>query len=157
MATLENASNETAKTAETPTTDNAAKPAFKTIECKATVNFDDDRESIKVGYDLPVGDTLQDLVEIYGEDIVGNYAVAQLKVRAQAVMRAEVSKFFDTEKEGGVNPEGIASYMSEWKPDVSRVTRKDPKEKILQSFASLSPEEREKILAQLREQASLSA
>lgn len=127
--------------------------SIKTIECKATANVvvNDEKQAFEISFDLPVGDTLADLVSLYGEEIVAQYAIANMKVRAQALMRSKVIQHFEG-KESGVPPKQIAEYMATWKPDSQPVTRKDPKTKVLKALSNLSEEQQKALLEQLRAQ-----
>lgn len=105
--------------------------------------------NIEVNYDF--GDSLQDAVDKFGEDVVFESFKAHAKINLQALLRRAMAP----DKEGNVKSDAeIHQMVSEWKPGVSQVTRKSSLEKAQDQVEKLSPDEVKKLLESLRAKAS---
>ncbi len=100
---------------------------------------------VTAGFDFPVGENIEEDIEMYGEETVRDLWLRQLVVKAQAGIRRELSN--------GTHPNDIAEAMSGWRPDVQHTVKKDPKASIKSDFSKLSPEEKAELLALLSQQA----
>jgi len=98
---------------------------------------------VEVEYDF--GDNLQDAVEKFGEDVVFSQFKQKCKVALQAVLRNWLA--------AGVSDEEIQNKVQAWKIGLGP-QKKDPKQKLLEKFASMSDEEKKAFLAELKKMAS---
>ena len=105
----------------------------------AKLGREEDAASISSEYDF--GDTMEDAIELFGDEVVFNRFKAAVTVDIQAMQRrlagGDESK---TESE-------IQTILDEWKPGVQR-TRKSPQDKAKSALENLSEEERAQLLAQ---------
>jgi len=103
---------------------------------------DEDREAtISVDF----GDSLQEAVEMFGEDVVFSNFKASAKITAQAAMRRYI--------ESGLNADQIAEKMDTWKPGVALERVIDPIKALMGKWAKMSPEEKKELLTALKEAA----
>lgn len=123
---------------------------YKVVEVSTSKEIDGEKYEVIVNMDA--GDNLTELTERYGEEVVFEYAIRALKVRLQAQVRADIKAFAEG-SENATPLENISEKYIGWKPDIQRTKRKDPKASLIATFESLSAEERENVLAQLRAQA----
>lgn len=104
----------------------------KNGETKVEAEFD---------YDFP--ETIDGLVESYGNELVYDSFVATQKIKAQAVIRQLLAS--------GKSPEEVKEFMEQnWAPGKSVA---DPTASFLAKFADMSPEEQQRQLAILMERA----
>ena len=99
-----------------------------------------DGRAVTVEYDF--GDSLQQAVEKFGEDVVWKAALQQLKIRLQAVIREQIA--------AGKSDEEIAQHVAGWKPGQAP-QRKSAVEKLAEKLAGLSKEEQQRVLAEFRQ------
>lgn len=117
-------------------------------------NPDGDDREVTVSYDF--GDNLSEMVDLYGEDVSYNRAKASMVIDLQARLRAWMTDNLD--KEGNVvskakDDDEIIGLAAEWKPGIKKISRKSPKEKLLDMLKEMSPEDRAKFLAEAAEAA----
>lgn len=94
---------------------------------------------VSVEWDLP--ESLQGLIDKFGEDVVANAAASQLTIGLQAFIRRHFEK----------TDEEIQQLVNEYVPGVrGPVVKKSPLEKATAALASMSPEERAQLLAKLQ-------
>jgi len=99
---------------------------------------------ISVDYDVP--EKLEDLQKKFGGEVVAAAAKAQIVISLQAFMRRHIEK--------GTNHAELQKEVSAWRPDVRTVVKQSAFEKVTSSLDKLSPEERKKLLEQLRAKAA---
>lgn len=92
-----------------------------------------------------VGESLQEDIEMFGEETVRNFWLRQATVKGQSDIRREL--------QNGTPPEDIGEVFATWRPDVTHAAKKDPKASIMSDFRKLPKGEREAILNALEEQA----
>ena len=86
------------------------------------------------------GKDLKDMVELYGEETVFSQALAQMKIKLQAAMRA----YLDAERD-------IAELCTTWKPGVALPKiPKDPSVATVNYFDKLSKEEKAEMIEKLK-------
>lgn len=96
-------------------------------------------------FNFAVGGSLQEDIEMFGEDIVREFWLRSAVIKGQSAIRREL--------ESGTHPDDIAEQLADWRPDVQHTASKDPKASVMQNFQKLPKDEKEQLLAQLREQA----
>jgi hypothetical protein len=109
-------------------------------EVTAKLGKEEDSPSITVSYDF--GSSLEDAVEMFGEEVVFSRFRGAAVVDLQALIRRHA---------GGEKPkseEEINTLAGEWKPGVSR-KKKSQKEKALDLLADMTPEEVAELVAGL--------
>lgn len=94
--------------------------------------------SITVEYEF--GETIAELVEKFGEEVVFNQARSSLVVALQGAIR--------TALKAGKTDDEINTLVSEWKPGIRRQA-KSPQDKIKEQLASMDPEIRKALLKEL--------
>jgi hypothetical protein len=96
--------------------------------------------SATVNYDF--GDTLQDAIDLCGEEVVMSNYTAHSKVALQSIIR--------TKLKAGQTPEQVAEFVSTWKPGmVIERTAVDPKVAFKAAFDAASNEKKAAMLAEL--------
>ncbi|MHB8413897.1 MAG: hypothetical protein ACYDB1_00685 [Acidiferrobacteraceae bacterium] len=99
---------------------------------------------VSVEYDLP--EKLPEMIKKFNEDVVAAAAKAQIVIVLQAFMRRHIDK--------GTSHAEIQKEVSAWRPDVRTVVKQSAFEKVTSSLDKLTPEERRKLLEQLRQKAA---
>lgn len=89
--------------------------------------------------------SVEELVEALGEELVVNQVKAQLKVSFRAVVRRKLEEKDDNEEFINSDDAILAEDFSDWRPSL-RVT-KTPEEKAMEALGNLPPEVREAVLA----------
>ena len=98
---------------------------------------------VSASFNFPVGGSLQEDIEMYGEDTVRDFWLRQAVVKGQSAIRREL--------QNGTHPNDIAETLSGWRPDVTHTASRDPKASVMQNYKKLSDEERAEMLAILSE------
>jgi hypothetical protein len=111
------------------------------ISAERKPNGDKKGGSIEVDYDIP--DTLNDMVQRYGENVVYNHARGSVIVALQGYLRSQLGK------DKPASPADIQKEVRTWKPGV-RKQGKSPAEKAREQLAKLTPEERAALLKEHR-------
>jgi hypothetical protein len=107
---------------------------------KTTANLEDETQrSITLEKDF--GSTLDESVELFGEEVVHSVFVAQAKVKAQSFVRSKL--------ESGATDDEIQAALDEWKLGVVKRSGKTKEEKALDAIQKLSPEEKAELIARL--------
>lgn len=115
------------------------KPAF---DGNLQINVSSTKKDGQFTVTYPVGKTLADAVEKFGEDDVFSRFCAALTVTVQGVTRNWWVK--------GKTPEEIQKMLETWKPGIISMIARDPKASIIANFGKLSEKERAEILAELK-------
>ena len=111
------------------------------VEVTAKVNEDGDKTTVT--YDLP--DSLEDLVERFGEQVIVNQAKANITIGLQNFIRSTSRP----DKDGNVKTdEEVQAAVTAWMPG-TRAPAKSKTEKAKELFAALTPEQRAELLAEL--------
>jgi hypothetical protein len=103
---------------------------------KATKN----NVSVECQYDF--GESLEEMKQKFGEEVVFSNAKQAITISIQALMRRKIEK--------GETEEAICQAVAEYVPGLAG-ERQDPVEKFKSRWANLSKEEREKLLDQLKQ------
>lgn len=111
-----------------------------TVSASITQGKGADRKVIgTVSAELQVGETLSDLIDLWGEDHVRTLAISAGIVKLQGQMRSRVAS--------GVSIDTASKEFQNWNPGVSfRSAPQDPVEAARSAFSRMSPEEREAFL-----------
>ncbi len=96
-----------------------------------------------VEYDF--GDSIQDAIEKFGEDVV----FSNFKQAATISLQSRIRSWVQAGKEG----DDLQEEASNWKPGMRTVSRKSPTEKLKDLLAGKSPEE----IAALLQEAGIAA
>lgn len=91
---------------------------------------------------VQVGDTLDELGSQFGSDVVYSHARRSIIIAMQTSIRGAL--------EAGKTPNEIQALMQDWKPGVKRPA-KTPMDRIREEMARMSPEDRKRVLKELRE------
>lgn len=108
----------------------------------------EDETSTVVQYDF--GDDMAAAIEKFGEEVIWSRAKSAMVIDLQAYGRRLLEKKADPKNTETVD---IPALIAAWRPDVRSVVRQTAAEKAATAIASMSPEEKAKLLASL--QASL--
>lgn len=102
-----------------------------------------DGKTLEAGVIFDFGDTLDEAVSKYGEEIIYDLASRAAVIKLQGVIRAELK--------AGKLPVEIETELRDWRPDVSRRrTRKDVVVDLAGSVAKMTDEEKAELLALLQ-------
>ena len=94
--------------------------------------------------DFDFGEDLDEASKLFGADVVFTNFRASAKITAQAAMRRYI--------DGGLSAEQVAEKMAGWKPGVALERAAiDPVKAILGKWETMSKEEKQKLLSDLRE------
>lgn len=88
-----------------------------------------------------VAETLDELAEKYGQEVILTAAQQQLRVKAQSAIRAMA--------EAGKPDEEIIATMQTWKPGDKLGLGGDPMAVVMKNFGNMSPEQRQMLMEQL--------
>lgn len=105
--------------------------------------------SPKTGRELEVdfdfGNTLQEAIDLFGEEVVySNY-----KKSAVIALQALVRRNLDKDGEKAVSEEDIIKAVEAWKPSVARIIGASQKEALFNKIDKLSDEDRKALIAKL--------
>ncbi len=114
----------------------------------ANAKIDGDERAVSVEFDF--GSDLDAAVEAFGEVVVFNNFVASAKVSLQGYIRA-LGASVDDDGEQVNDDTAIQAKVDAWKVPDKTGRKADKGAKIAALMESLSPEDREAILAQLNE------
>lgn len=104
-----------------------------------TVKATKDERTVEAQYDF--GDSLQDMSDKFGEDVVFSNAKQNIRITLQAMIRRMIQK--------GETEETIQDAVSAHVPGVGG-QKADPVDKFKQKWQNLSSEERERLLEELK-------
>lgn len=109
----------------------------------------DDPTVVAVNYDLP--ETLDKLVEKFGEAVVASNAIDSLVISVQALVRRHMRPILNKDgsvKQKAKTPQEIQAIVSAWRPGIGSV-RRSPVEKIGDLVAQMTPEQKAELLKTL--------
>lgn len=109
------------------------------IQIAATKKVNDEDRSAAITYDF--GDSVDEMVDKFGEEVVRSNAIRNFKITAQAAMRRMLEK--------GESQEAIADKMSNWKPGIQMERTVDVKGAFLAKWKDMTQEERQEFLAEM--------
>lgn len=111
------------------------------------------KDGTPVTINYPMGESLAEIVEQYGEDIIFNHAKSSIVVALQGFMRSRI----DPDREGGaLSQEALQQEIDGdgteenpgWKPG-TRQPGKSAAEKVREQISKMDPELRKALLAEL--------
>lgn len=108
-------------------------------------NWADEDGRVEASFNFAVGESLQEDIELFGEDVVRDMAHRSIVIKAQSAIRRELKN--------GTPPNDIPEALSDWRPDVQHTVSKDPKTSIMSNYKNLSAEDKAEMLALLQEEA----
>ena len=109
------------------------------IQIAATKNVNGEDRSAAITYDF--GDSVDEMVQKFGEEVVKSNAIRNFKITAQAAIRRMLEK--------GESQDAIAEKMSNWKPGIQLERTVDVKGAFLSKWKEMSAEERAEMLAEM--------
>ena len=108
------------------------------MQVKATKN------NVSVETDYNFGENLEEMRELFGDEVVFSNARQQIRIGIQGMMRRRIEKGEDEE----TIKEAVANYVPGQAGE-----RQDPVEKFKTKWQNLSEDEREKLLEELKQMA----
>lgn len=100
-------------------------------------------ESKSATIDLNAPENLEQALSMYGEDVVFNTILTQLKIRVQSAMRTGIAN--------GETPEAMQERLGNYRLGTAVSKAKtDPKAAYIAQFQSATPEERKQMLKELK-------
>lgn len=120
------------------------------MSTEITATRRDTEDSVTVTYEL--GEGLADAIELFGEDVVFNRFKSMAIIDVQAKCRSMMVD--STNKEGDVISKAksqgeIQEVLDNWKLGLKKVSRKSPKEKVLDLLSGMSAEEKAAFIAEM--------
>ena len=109
------------------------------MEVKAKKVFNEN--VVNVVIDVDMGTDIQDLIELYTEDVIYKSAIAAIKISAQSNMRRLIAV--------GKTAEEVTTEMESWKPGITERKSIDPVASLLSKWGSMSEEEKADVLTRL--------
>jgi len=92
-----------------------------------------------------VPETMDEAVEMYGEDTVQELFWRSFDVKAQGAARSLLKR--------GFSPEQVQEEMADWRPDVTRRTTSSADRSLEDQFEDLAADEQEELLEKLAQKA----
>lgn len=112
------------------------------------------KEPTKVQYNF--GNNLDEMVKLFGGDLVFNKALDALVIDAQSNVRRIIKKGLEHKVDGKPAPKTAdaiqkeaSAWAANWKPSAATGVRRSAAEKVGDLISSMSPEEKAKLLATL--------
>ena len=99
-----------------------------------------DGRSVTVNYDF--GKDIKTAMKLFGEEVVYTNYIASAKIALQATLRSLIA--------AGKKDNEIAEFCSQWKLGVKSKRGKSPMEKLMESWAKLSPEQQAEMRKMLK-------
>ena len=115
------------------------------VDVSAELTAKNGNEARGASVKMSVGENLEELGKQFGPEVVFSHARRSIIIAMQTSIRSML--------ENGKNQNEITAAMGEWKPGVKRPTR-TAMEKVRDEIQRMSPEDRKRILKELREKAS---
>lgn len=98
----------------------------------------------KVYYDA--GSDLEEMKELFGEDLVYKSAKNEIHRKLKSAIRRELKN--------GTDPEDIPENLKDWRPDTPHTVSKSPDKQAEEAFNAMSEEQQLKKLKELEEKIS---
>lgn len=105
------------------------------------VDQEEGEVKVKVSFEFDPGESIDEAVEMYGEEIVFERWLRQVRRDGGNAIRSSLSS--------GRHPENVEEDMQDWRPDVSRRGGGSSEKDITEEFAELDPDEQEEKLEEL--------
>jgi hypothetical protein len=113
------------------------------ITAEMTAKNGNEARSATVTVNVP--ENLEELGQHFGQDVVYSHAKRSIVIAMQTSIRGML--------EAGKSDAEIQQAMVEWKPGVKRPA-KSPMDRVREEISRMSPEDKKRILKELREKAS---
>ncbi|MAH45961.1 hypothetical protein CMI37_09020 [Candidatus Pacearchaeota archaeon] len=103
--------------------------------------------AMKVNYTIP--ESTEEAIEMFGDDVVLSYFLADLAVALQSGMRGKMATIEEGEKvPTGIKPKKLQEFADEWKP--GKKTRGRPaEERLAADIEKLTPEQKTALLKRM--------
>jgi hypothetical protein len=115
------------------------------VEVSAELTAKNGNEAKGATVKAQIGETLEELGGQFGPDVVYSHARRSIIIAMQTSIRGML--------ETGKTDEEIQANMAEWRPGLKRPS-KTPLDRVRDEFTRMSPEDRKRILKELREKAA---
>lgn len=115
------------------------------IPVSAEVSAKNGQEAKNATATFRVGENLHELAEQFGEEVVYSHAKRSVIIALQTTMRAAI--------EAGETQEQLQARVDEWKPGLKKPA-KSPLDKVRDEIARMSPEDKKRIMKELRDRAN---
>jgi hypothetical protein len=115
------------------------------IEIAAELTAKNGNEAKASTVKTQIGENIEELGGQFGNDVVYSHARRSIIIAMQTSIRGML--------EQGKSDAEIQAQMAEWKPGLKRPA-KTPLDRVRDEFTRMSPEDRKRILKELREKAS---
>lgn len=115
------------------------------IPVSAEVSAKNGQEAKTATATFRVGDNLHELSEQFGDEVVYSHAKRSVIIALQTTMRAAI--------EANKSQEELQAIVDEWKPGLKKPA-KSPLDKVRDEIARMSPEDKKRIMKELRDRAN---
>lgn len=123
-------------------TGNLGDNTMQEIEVGAEVTAKNGQEAKATTVKFAIAENLTELSEQFGEEVVFSHAKRSVVIAMQTTIR--------TMLEGGKSQDEIQAAITDWKPGLKKPA-KSPMEKVRDEIARMSPEDKKRIMKELRE------
>ena len=110
--------------------------AVKTIEATSGPLQEAGIEKVSVDYEIP--ETIDGLVEAFGEDVVKSHVISSIVIALQGRLRGWAKN--QLEKDGKIDADKLQKAANEWKPGQAR-PKMSAVEKAAKALEKMTPEE----------------
>jgi hypothetical protein len=114
------------------------------VEINAELTAKNGNDAKGVTAKVQLGENLDELGSQFGPEIVYSHARRSIVIAMQTSMRGML--------DSGKSPEEIQTAMVDWKPGVKRAA-KSTYDRVKEDIARMSPEDKKRIIRELREKA----
>ena len=115
---------------------------MKANSITAKIGPKDDQPAKSMTVEVPLPETLEECVEVYGDEAVYSNVIASCKITLQAAIRRAITS--------GKSVEDTTADLAEWKLGVAMRKAADPMGKLLKSADNMDPEQIKALMAQLK-------
>ena len=118
------------------------------LDVSAELTAKNGNEAKSASAKVQIGETLEELGNQFGTDVVYSHARRSIVIAMQTSIRGML--------EQGKSEHEIQTAMAEWRPGLKRPA-KTPMDRVRDEIARMSPEDKKRILKELREKATQEA
>ena len=115
--------------------------ATETIKAVITANEEKGIEAASASVDYTFPDTVEEFVELMGEEVVFNNLKQQVKIKLQAGMRSATK--------AGKSADELQAWADGWRPGLAR-PKKSAVDKAITAAEGMTEEELQKFLAEIQ-------
>lgn len=115
------------------------------IQVGAEVSAKNGQEAKSANATFQIAENLNELSQQFGDEVVFSHAKRSIIIALQTTMRAAI--------EANKSDEELQAIVNEWKPGLKKPA-KSPLDKVRDEIGRMSPEDKKRILKELRERAN---